>query len=72
MKNMMVSQIKKACEENRFIVLRHASGFLMGVNCRVATLKKLEDKVDLETDYMSFYPASFHEYISLKAPFINK
>jgi hypothetical protein len=69
---MMVSQIQKACEENRFIVLRSRSGFTMGVNCRVKNLKRFKDAIDLETDYISFYPVGFQEYISLKAPFINK
>jgi hypothetical protein len=72
MKNMTVYEIMDALKENKFIALRHRSGYVMGVNSRVLNLTKAKNALNLESNYISYYPIGFQEYISVKAAFINK
>jgi hypothetical protein len=65
-------QLKKICDQNRFLALRYDDGSLMGVNCKVASLLDNKGKVidHSLTNFVSAIPISFQEYITLKRPFL--
>jgi hypothetical protein len=63
---MTVKQLEKACQENKYILLRYYDGYLTGVNCKVAKLarkrKPLLKDTD-KTDYIGFIPCNLDQYI---------
>lgn len=71
--NLTTNQLVKACEENRFLLLRDNVG-VYGFNAAVAKLKRVAErrKADLETNYVSYRPCTFMEYLNYKIPFINR
>lgn len=69
--NLTVIEIKKACNENDYIAMRHSSGDLVGINCKVGRMKLMVNKPNVVTRYQSYKPISFMEYISIKTPFVS-
>ena len=72
MRNLTAHQLTEAAKKHDYIVVRHWSGVKVGVNCRFVLTKSMQYKArnNPETRFMSYYPCSFMEYISLKEPFI--
>ncbi len=64
------NQIRKACEKNKYLLLRLYSGYQMGINCKVIDFQIKKNHGNQETDYISYRPCGFMEYISNKHPFI--
>lgn len=71
MRNMTVAELYEACMENRYLLLRFASGYQMGINCKIAPLarKKIDNSDDSETDFVSYIPCDLITYIQHKHPF---
>jgi len=65
---MTIAQIKKACRDNRYIILRHISGCKVGFNTKCIDLMKLKPEQTI-TDWMSYYPCGIQEYINFKIPY---
>jgi len=72
MKNLTFYQLKKACDENKFILLRSVDGKLSGVNTKIAEiiLKHKKYKNSHKSKYIGFIPCNFQEYINYKISFI--
>ncbi len=72
MGNLTVKQLYDACQKHKYLLLRFASGYQMGINCKVAAIAKRLKPVNWEneTDYISYTPCSINEYIEHKHPFI--
>ena len=70
---MTVKSLKEACKKHPYILLRFASGYQMGINSKIAHIAlKLNGYDDNQlTDFVSFLPCSFYDYISHKAPFMR-
>ena len=69
---MTVKNLIKACKENKYILLRHELGFVLGVNCKAPFIDKRPIiNENRETQYIGFIPCSFMEYISNKNPFVK-
>lgn len=68
---LTVKQLYDACQKNSYLLLRFASGYQMGVNCRVAAIaQRLNPKEwEQETDFVSYKPCGINEYIEHKHPF---
>lgn len=69
---MKFKQIKKAVQENNYILLRSgASNKLIGFNCKVALHREKQVAYDpnARSMYVSYKPCSFMEYITHKVPF---
>jgi len=73
MKYMTVAQLGKACENHKYLLLRFASGYLMGINCRIKPIcirRNGKHPDNMETDYIGFIPCDLNEYITHKHPFM--
>ena len=69
--NLTVDQLRQACANNRFIAARYSDNTVIGINCGIAKIKSTINKPNLETDFTSYYPIDFQEYISIKAPYFT-
>ncbi len=69
--NLTVMQLKTACSENDYIAVRHSDGDVIGINCGLARIRLMINKPNLVTQYVSFKPIGFMEYISIKNPFMS-
>jgi hypothetical protein len=70
MKSLTILQLKKAMKQYDFILLRYRDNSLCGVNCKM--LKFLIKKPHSDnsfTNYISFIPCNFNQYITNKIPF---
>lgn len=69
---MTFNQLKKAIENNTYVLLRTYSGILVGVNCKALKmmLTRHEYEPRKKSIYESYQPCSFSEYISHKTAFI--
>lgn len=69
---MTVLQLKKACKEHKYLLLRFTSGYQMAINtkCAKIALKRKEYLESEETDVVSFTPCDFQTYISKKHGFL--
>lgn len=68
---MKVEELKKACDDNKYIIVRTYGGQTHAFNCKAADIAmKKAAGPKMETNYISFSPCSFQEYISKKIPFI--
>ena len=74
MKRLRVYQIHNACQLYKYLILRYPNGDCIAINCKVAKtkkpLKRFNKKPNGKTNFVSFCPCSFMEYISLKTPFL--
>ena len=68
---LTVEQLKNACKNHPYILVRFRSGNLMGINTKVATLalKRKGYKDNIFTNYIGFIPCDFQTYISYKLSF---
>ena len=69
---MSVGMLKKACEQNNFLIVRYCDGYTMAINCKVhkiAIRRKPREDNQL-TSIIGYTPCNFNEYISRKTPFI--
>lgn len=71
---MTVGMCRRACKEHRFLLFRDIYGGQFGVNSMVITATRANRKHhgNKKTEWVSFQPCNFHEYISKKMPFITK
>jgi hypothetical protein len=67
---MTSAQLEIILSSNPFVMLRHYKGYTMAVNSKVSSIAK-RGRVDIETDFVSYRPCNFMEYISNKTPFIT-
>lgn len=68
---MTVSQVRKAARQYRFLILRTDTNKVLGVNAKsIFTKKNNEWHGNAKTDFVSFKPCSFNEYITKKVGFI--
>jgi len=75
MKFMTRKQLYDVCIKHEYILVRDPISLKThAINCKVAKLGGLKEKVircpDAETNYSSFIPCNFMEYISNKTAFI--
>lgn len=73
MKTMSTKDLLNACRNHNYIVVRHICGQVFAFNCRATDLsykKQGSPPMDIPTNYLSFYPCDFNEYITKKLPFI--
>lgn len=70
---LTVKQLYDACQKNKYLLLRFASGYQMGVNCKAAKIaQRLNPKEwDKKTEFVSYQPCGMEEYIQHKHPFLN-
>lgn len=71
MQHLTMTEIRKACENNKFLQLRYNDNTVVGINCRIMGLSKIKHKDTFITDFVSFYPINFNQYLSIKVPFIR-
>jgi len=70
MKTLTILQIKKAMSQYDFILFRHKNYSLCGVNSKLLKfLIKKHHSDSSSTNYISFIPCNFNEYITHKTPF---
>lgn len=71
-KTLTSAQLFNACKNNRFILVRHYSDYRVhAINCGIYKFKRFtkHKRDQTETNYISFIPCNFMEYISNKVPF---
>ena len=70
---LTIGQIKKICSKNKYILLRHKSGKLIGYNCNIFPLakKKWRTHGNQKTVYTSYITCEINEYITYKVGFLN-
>jgi len=72
MENLTCSRLYEICQEHDYVLLRLAkNNALMGVNCRIARMPRFETFASDKhhTEFISYIPCTFQEYISYKHPF---
>jgi hypothetical protein len=71
MKTMTVGELIKACEANRFLLVRPQIGPPYAVNARIWPIiqRRERNPMDKRTKIISFRPCGYQEYISNKIPF---
>lgn len=72
--NMTQQQLHKACEDNKFILLRDsATGIALGHNCAMTKLARFDKYKNSKksTKWSGFHPCGFQEYISKKLTFLG-
>ena len=73
MEKLTVAQLANACKKNKYLAARYVDNDVIGINCGIANLSKI--KKDLKkrenniTNYVSFRPVTFMEYLSIKTKF---
>lgn len=77
LKWITVGELKEALNKHPYLALRMYLGgglpsYEIGVNskCKCVALRKKQRQDDQETAVISWRPISFHEYISIKTPFL--
>ena len=67
---MTIQNVLNACLKNKYILLRFRDGTQFGVNTKIVnSAMKKNPKMEKESQFISFVPCSFHQYISNKQPF---
>lgn len=72
MGNITAGKLYKACIENKFLILRYShDNSTIAVNCKIIMLKKFDKFKNntTQTQFISYQPCSFMEYISKKTRF---
>ena len=67
-----VGQLKKACQENKYIIVRNTDNSIFAINCKVSNII-LKRKMYYDNDntrYIGYYPCNFQEYITYKTIFL--
>lgn len=70
---MTRKQLFSALKKHDFLLLRDLQGDRYGVNCKVGKMKRNEhyEHSDALTNFISYRPVNFNEYISTKMPFMT-
>ena len=70
--NMTGTELYKVCKTHKYFLLRYDTGYLMGINTKVADIRLKKNDIDLskETKIKGFIPCNFNTYINYKHPFI--
>jgi hypothetical protein len=75
MYTLIVETLIKACKNNKYIAIRLTDNSLVGINCGIANLKSTqlenENRLKNKTNIIGYKIINFHEYITLKTPFIS-
>lgn len=71
--NLTFGQLRKICSRNKYILLRHESGKLIGINCGISPLsqKRGNRKYSDLSGYIGYIACDLNTYISNKIPFIT-
>lgn len=71
MNTLTIAQVKKASNSNKYLLLRFASGHLMGINsgCVKKAIQRSKKHLNSKSDFVSFVPVGLNEYINYKHPF---
>lgn len=71
--NMTCAELLSATELHPYLLCRLWTGKLMGINSKIAKIAikngKMKD-LKADTEFTSYIPVSFIEYISFKHPFL--
>jgi len=68
---LTVDQVKKAGAQNKFIAFRHSDGSVVGINTGIMKFRQFSVLLPTtRTKFVSYYPISFMEYITIKIPFV--
>lgn len=63
------------CKKEKYIAIRGRDGYLIGFNCRCAFIEpnytNLKNNSKEKTRFISYFPISFNEYLTIKIPFIK-
>ena len=72
MTKLTKAQLKAIFKKHEYVLLRDMQGEQFGINtkCMNLALRRSTLKDNDETQYLSFRPVSFIEYINYKIPFI--
>lgn len=70
---LTVRQLYDACQKHKYLLLRFASGYQMGVNCKIAAIAQRVNPKEWgkETEFVSYKPCDLNEYIEHKHSFIS-
>jgi ribosomal protein S26 len=68
---LTVGQLKKACINNKFILVRFANNYQFGLNCRIPQIisKKQKTNDNKKTQIVSFIACDINTYITYKHPY---
>ena len=72
---LTTEQVLRIYHSNKYVAMTEADGYVLGVNTgitRTAIFKQAvtPSRKKWRTRFVSFRPISFHEYLSIKAPFV--
>ncbi len=69
---MTVKQLNQACNKHPYILARFDSGYVMGINSKIAPIarKRKKHPDNMETEFVSFRPCDFITYLHYKHPFM--
>jgi hypothetical protein len=71
-KTLTLGKLRKVCQEHKYLIVREKGGFTMAVNTGIANLRASKQLPDsAKSNYISYFPCDFQEYISNKVPFIR-
>lgn len=73
MKTLTVSEVKKACSENKYILAHYINGAIGGINTKISNLvlKRKNYRDQKHTKIVTVYPCDFNTYLSFKAGFVR-
>lgn len=67
---LTVAQLTQICLNNKYIIVRDQWNDTAGINCGIVNVIKMRGNPKNKTQWYSYKPCSFHEYISNKIKFI--
>jgi len=71
MKHLTGAQWFKILSNNKYILARHQTGIIIGINCGIVRFKKFADQRHnkRKSQYTAWKPCDFMTYITYKTPF---
>ena len=69
---LTVSNLRKACDNYSYILVRNLNGDLLGINTKVSKIASKRKKYhgNQKTRFIGFLPCEFQTYISFKVGFV--
>ena len=69
---LTVSNLRKACDNYSYILVRNINGDLLGINTKVSKIASKRKKYhgNQKTRFIGFLPCDFQTYISFKVGFV--
>ena len=69
---LTVSNLRKACDNYSYILVRNLNGDLLGINTKVSKIASKRKKYhgNQKTRFIGFLPCDFQTYISFKVGFV--